>query len=139
MELTFGLQLLTTRWGRPDVVICVTPPLLAAAMAGVRSRLTRRRPAMGILAQDLYSRGILETGAASGLTARAVRWVESLAMRMCDGVSVIHTGFIRDLTDDLRVTCGGFERSGTGRTSVPPTRRPLPHFAMHTAGAPMKW
>lgn len=103
MELTFGLQLLTTRWGRPEVVICVTPPLLAAAMAGVRARLTRRRPAMGILVQDLYSRGIKETGAASGLTARALRLVESLAMRMCDGVSVIHTGFTRDLTEDLGV------------------------------------
>ena len=35
MELTFGLQLLTTNWGRPEVVICVTPPLLAAAISAV--------------------------------------------------------------------------------------------------------
>ena len=34
MELTFGLQLLTTRWGRPEVVICVTPPLLASRDVG---------------------------------------------------------------------------------------------------------
>ena len=103
MEVTFGLQLLTTRWGQPDVVICVTPPLLAAAMSAVRTRLTWRRPALGMLVQDLYSSGIAETGAASGVTARALRLVESLAMRMCDGVSVIHTGFIRDLTEDLGV------------------------------------
>ena len=93
MELTFGLQLLTTRWGRPEVVICVTPPLLAAAMSAVRARLTWRRPAMGILVQDLYSRGVAETGAASGLSARAVRVVESLTIRLADGVAVIHTGF----------------------------------------------
>ena len=99
MELTFGLQLLTTRWGRPEVVICVTPPLLAAAISGVRARLTWRRPALGMLVQDLYSRGVTETGAASGVSARAVRVVESLAMRLCDGISVIHTGFMDELTE----------------------------------------
>jgi colanic acid biosynthesis glycosyl transferase WcaI len=103
MELTFGLQLLTTGWARPEVVICVTPPLLAAAMSAVRARLTWRRPAIGILVQDLYSRGVTETGAASGLSARAVRVVESLAMRLCDGVAVIHAGFTRDLTEHLSV------------------------------------
>ena len=75
MEVTFGLQLLTTRWGRPEVVICVTPPLLAAAMSAVRARMTWRRPAIGVLVQDLYSRGVTETGAASGcLPVRCVRW-----------------------------------------------------------------
>ena len=103
MELTFGLQLLTTQWGRPEVVICVTPPLLATAMSAVRARLTWRRPAIAILVQDLYSRGVTETGAASGLSARAVRVVESLAIRLCDGVAVIHTGFARDLTQRLSV------------------------------------
>jgi colanic acid biosynthesis glycosyl transferase WcaI len=103
MELTFGLQLLTTRWGQPEVVICVTPPLLAASMSAVRARLTWRRPAIGILVQDLYSRGAAETGAASGLSAHALSLVESLAIRLCDGVAVIHTGFTKDLTEHLRV------------------------------------
>jgi colanic acid biosynthesis glycosyl transferase WcaI len=103
MEATFGLQLLTTRWGRPEVVICVTPPLLAAAMSAVRVRLMWRRPSVGIVVQDMYSRGIAEMGAASGLSERAVRTVESLTIRLCDGVSVIHTGFARDLTEDLNV------------------------------------
>lgn len=103
MELTFGLQLLTTRWGRPDVVIFLTPPLLATAVSAVRARLTLRRPAMGILVQDLYSRGVTETGAASGLSAGAVRVIESVTMRLCDGVSVIHAGFAKDLHEHLRV------------------------------------
>jgi hypothetical protein len=71
MELTFGLQLLTTRWGGPEVVVCVTPPLLAVAMSAVRARLTWRRPGVGILVHDLYSRGVAETAAVSGLPARA--------------------------------------------------------------------
>jgi len=103
MELAFGLQLATSRWGRPDVVICVTPPLLAAAISTARIKLTRRRPALGILVQDLYGRGVEETGAAAGISARFIRAVESLTLRSCDGVSVIHTGFAHDLSNDLGV------------------------------------
>ncbi|MBS1692095.1 MAG: glycosyltransferase family 4 protein [Actinobacteria bacterium] len=101
MEITFGLQLLTTRWGRPDVVVCVTPPLLATAMAAVRARMTWRGPAVGILVHDLYSRGVAETGVASGLSARGIRAVESAAMRLSDGAAVIHAGFVRDLAERL--------------------------------------
>lgn len=97
MEVTFGLQLLSTRWGRPDVVVCVTPPLLAVAMATVRARLTWPRPAIGMVVQDLYSRGVTETGAASGLSAGAVRAIESAAFRFADGVVVIHAGFAADV------------------------------------------
>jgi glycosyltransferase involved in cell wall biosynthesis len=102
MEVTFGLQLITARWGRPDVVICVTPPLLAASMAVARTRLTPGRPAIGILVQDLYSRGMAETGVASR-SARAMRDVESLTFRSCDGISVIHDGFRADVTEYLNV------------------------------------
>ncbi len=101
MELAFGLQLLTSRWGRPDVIICLTPPLLAAALAVARARMTWRRPAIGILVQDLYSRGVTETGAASGFAVTAVRVLESRTIRSCDGVSVIHSGFARDLIEQL--------------------------------------
>ncbi len=103
MEITFGLQLVTSRWGRPDVVICVSPPLLAAAMAIVRARLTWRRPAIGILVHDLYSRGVTETAAASGLIARMVRAAESTALRLADSVAVIHAGFTPDLIVHLGV------------------------------------
>jgi colanic acid biosynthesis glycosyl transferase WcaI len=103
MELTFGLQLLTSRWGSPEVVICVTPPLLAATMAAVRARLTRRRPAVGILVQDLYSRGVAETGMMSGTSARVLNVLESAALRLADGVAVIHTGFTTELVEHLGV------------------------------------
>jgi glycosyltransferase involved in cell wall biosynthesis len=103
MELTFGLQLLTAGWGQPEVVVCVTPPLLAAAMAAARARLTWMRPALGILIHDIYSRGVAETGAASGISARAVRMVESAAIRLADGVAVIHPGFTTDLVEYLGV------------------------------------
>jgi colanic acid biosynthesis glycosyl transferase WcaI len=103
MELTFGLQLLTTGWGRPEVVVCVTPPLLAAAMSAGRARLTWPRPAIGILVHDVYSRGVAETRVASGASARAVGVVESSAIRLADGVAVIHPGFTNDLVEHLGV------------------------------------
>lgn len=103
MELTFGLQLVTARWGRPDVVVCVTPPLLATTMAVVRARFGRPRPAIGIVVQDLYSRGVTETGAASGLSASAVSMIESSALRLADGVAVIHPGFECELSGHLGV------------------------------------
>lgn len=103
MEVTFGLQAITARRQRSDVVIFVTPALFASGMAAIRERLTRHRAGLGILIQDVYSRGVAETGAASGLAAKAVGAIESLAIRLCDGASVIHTGFIPDLTDTLAV------------------------------------
>jgi colanic acid biosynthesis glycosyl transferase WcaI len=103
MELTFGLQLLTSGWGRPDVVVCVTPPLLATAICAVRGRLTWRRPAIGILVHDVYSRGVAETRALSGVTARMMRALESTALRLADDVAVIHAGFTTDLVGDLGV------------------------------------
>ncbi len=106
MELTFGLQMLTTGWGRPEVVVCVTPPLLAAAMSAVRGRLTWPRPAIGVLLHDSYSRGVAETGAASGVVARAVGVVESAAIRLADGVGVIHPGFTTDLVDHVGIDPG---------------------------------
>lgn len=103
MEVTFGLQLVTSGWGRPDVVLCITPPLLASAMAAVRSRMSWRRPSVGILVHDLYSRGVEETGAPSSITARAIRAVESAALRLADDVAVIHVGFATDLVERLGV------------------------------------
>jgi colanic acid biosynthesis glycosyl transferase WcaI len=103
MEVTFGLQVLSSRWGRPEVVVCVTPPLLAAVMVIGRARLTVQRPSVGILVQDLYSRGVAETAVASGLAARAVCAAEAAATRLADGVAVIHAGFTPHLSERLGV------------------------------------
>lgn len=103
MELAFGLQISTARWGRPDVIICITPPLLGVALAVLRARLSRHRPAVGIIVQDLYSRGIAETGVTSGITAATLRAVESSTLRLADGISVIHSGFRADIAENLAV------------------------------------
>jgi glycosyltransferase involved in cell wall biosynthesis len=106
MELTYGLQLMTTRWGRPEVMLCITPPLLAATMSAARARMTWHRPSVGVLVHDLYSRGVEETGATSAVTARMVRALESTALRLADDVAVIHAGFTADLVEQLGVSPG---------------------------------
>lgn len=104
MEVTFGMQLATSRWGEQDVVILVTPPLIAAAMAAVRSRLHfRGRPALGVLVHDLYGKGVVEMHAMSQLPARALCAVESWTLRLADEVAVIHQGFATDLIEQLGV------------------------------------
>lgn len=103
MEITFGLQLLTSTWGDPDVVICVTPPLLASAMAVTRARAARRGLPVGVVVHDLYGRGVTEIGATSARTASLVTRLESATLRSADGVTVIHPGFVTDLIDGLGV------------------------------------
>jgi colanic acid biosynthesis glycosyl transferase WcaI len=103
-EAAFGARLASSRWRRPDVIVCVSPALLSSAMAIARARLSPHRPAVGIVVQDMYSRGVSEIGlGGSGLAAAAVRF-EGGVLRACDGVSVIHDRFKRRLVDDLHVS-----------------------------------
>lgn len=102
-EVTFGLRLAFARWGNPDVVVLVSPALFATAIATVRARFSRRRPAVVIWVQDLYSLGITETGAGGGTVARVMTSVESATLRAASGVVVIHSRFASYVTDTLGV------------------------------------
>jgi glycosyltransferase involved in cell wall biosynthesis len=101
MEISFGIRLLFTSWNRPDVVIFVSPALFSTAFGILRSKLGRRRVALGILVQDLYSRGLVETSGETGLSARMLKRFESLVLRSADGVVAIHDRFRRYLVDVL--------------------------------------
>ena len=103
MEVTFGLQIVTSRWGRPEVIVCITPTLLATSMAVTRARASWRRPAIGILVQDVYGRGALESGIRSTTVKRTLSTVESATLRAADDIAVIHRGFGSDLVDDFGV------------------------------------
>lgn len=93
METTFGLQVLLARWNDPEVVLFVSPPLLAAGMSALRARLSRSRPAVGVIVHDIYSRGVAETAAIEGRSALAVQALEAAVVRLADEVVVIHEGF----------------------------------------------
>jgi glycosyltransferase involved in cell wall biosynthesis len=92
-ELSFGARLLFTRWGNPDVVLLVSPALFSTVLPVMRARWGFRRPAVGVWVQDLYSLGVVETGAGGGRVARVVAAIESFTLRSASGVSVIHDRF----------------------------------------------
>lgn len=98
MELIFGLRATFTSWDRPDVVISISPALLATNLVNVRARLTGTPVVTWV--QDIYTIGASETGATSRLSP-VLRTAERLAMRSSRRVVAIHDRFKRVLTDQL--------------------------------------
>jgi len=103
LELKFGFESAFSRWGRPDVVVLVSPALFAVAIALVRAKLLPRRPAVVVWVQDLYSLGVAETGALGGKGARIMTLIESFVLRQADSVVVIHDRFKNFVVSSLGV------------------------------------
>jgi colanic acid biosynthesis glycosyl transferase WcaI len=103
MELSYGSRLWRTSWEAPDVVLCISPALLASAMAMARAKSIRQRPGVGVWVQDLYGLGVVETGAASGRATGLISQLESRVLRAADGVAVIHDRFKVHLVRELAV------------------------------------
>ncbi|WP_144659244.1 glycosyltransferase family 4 protein [Paenarthrobacter nicotinovorans] len=103
MELSFGLRVMFTGWGKPDAVLVVSPALFSSGMAIARAKLKPNRPAVGLWVQDIYSRGIVETRAGGSLVAQAMGTFESLVLRGADGVAAIHERFKQFIVDSLSV------------------------------------
>ncbi|MCU1648146.1 MAG: glycosyltransferase [Nocardia sp.] len=106
MEASFGAGLAAAlRDDAVDAVVFVSPALLSTAMglARIRLRSNMSRPAVGVWVQDLYSRGVVETGAMSGRPAQLAAAFESRVLRTADGVVAIHDRFKSSIAEDLRV------------------------------------
>lgn len=103
MELSFGLRATFSRWDKPDVVIMVSPALFATAVTVLRARFGLSRPTTVVWVQDLYSRGIVETAGASGLSARLAAGLESRVLRWAGGVIAIHDRFREHLVTNLGI------------------------------------
>lgn len=101
-ELSLGLRFAFTRWGRPDVIVLVSPALFSSAVAMVTARLRHRGVPVGIWVQDIYSVGAQETGGHAAVAA-VIRRIESWLFRSADGVSVIHDRFATVMTETLGV------------------------------------
>lgn len=100
LELSFGLRLLFSSWGKPDVVLLVSPALFSTGVALVRARFGLRRPATWVWVQDLYSRGLVETGQ-SGMLSKFAMKLEAKILGMANGVIAIHERFARHIVDEL--------------------------------------
>lgn len=104
MELSFGVRVVCARWQHPDVVLVVSPALFSSALAILRVRLRRNRPAVAIWIQDLYSRGVAETGTSGGRVTKAATLIEALILRSTDGVAAIHDRFKKYMVNVLGVS-----------------------------------
>lgn len=105
-ELSFALLAGTARWGSPDVVVCPSPALFGAAAVELRRALPGRKPAIGVIAQDLYSAGITEIAGAGSTVVRALTGLERGVLRRADGVVAIHPRFKGRMVERLGVDPG---------------------------------
>lgn len=119
LELSFGLRVMAASWGRPDVIVLVSPALISTGLAAVRARLSKRRAPCLVWVQDLYSRGVVETSMAAGPFARFAVRLESAVLGSADGVVAIHERFRRYITDTLEIS-GSHVRVIRNWTHLPP-------------------
>jgi glycosyltransferase involved in cell wall biosynthesis len=103
MELSFGFNSVFSKWGSPDSIILVSPALFAVAIAQVRARLFHPEIPVIVWVQDIYTRGVEETGAMGPGGASVIRSIESAVLRRADTVVVIHDRFRRYLVESLGV------------------------------------
>ncbi|WP_243694872.1 glycosyltransferase [Labedella populi] len=101
-ELSLGLRFAFARWGRPDVIVLVSPALFSSALAMLKARLLHPRVPVGVWVQDIYSVGAQETGGHEAVAA-VIKRIESWLFRSADGVSVIHDRFATVVTEMLGV------------------------------------
>lgn len=101
-ELSFGARSALSSWGRPDVVVLVSPSMFASAVTMLRLKLLHPRTPVLTWVQDLYSLGVRETGGRAGV-ANVVTSVESWLLRSAGSVTVIHERFRQTVTSLLGV------------------------------------
>lgn len=102
-ELGFGFRILRARWYRADVVFYVSPALFATALGLLRGRVLSRRARHCVIVQDLYSRGVAETGLLGHRGQAVMAWWEGFVLRRADHVVAIHRVHSRYIAEKLGV------------------------------------
>ena len=103
MELHFGFTSIFTKWNAPQALILVSPALFAVAIAQMKARIFHPRIPVIVWVQDIYTRGVQETGATGSSGKSIVKRIESAVLRRADTVVVIHDRFERYLIESLGV------------------------------------
>ncbi|OZC84205.1 glycosyltransferase WbuB [Rhodococcus sp. 06-412-2C] len=103
LEMSFGARVIRGRMPSSDVVVSVSPALVSTGFVLARLKARPHRPALGVWVQDLYSKGVVETGTLHGPSVKATNNLESGILRAADGVAVIHQRFAEHAITDLGV------------------------------------
>ena len=109
MELSFGIKTILANWGKPEVIILVSPALFSVAMAQIKSYLSRPRIPVIVWVHDIYTRGVQETGVTGSSGTKIVKRIEAAVFRRADTVVVIHDRFRRYLIESLGVESSKIE------------------------------
>lgn len=99
-ELSFGVRVLFLPVPKADAVLMLTPGLISSAVAALRFRGRKRI----VWVQDLYARGVEETGAGGSVVASLLRRVESGLLSSSAQVWVIHRRFADYIAANLGVS-----------------------------------
>jgi glycosyltransferase involved in cell wall biosynthesis len=108
-EVSFGLRLQAASWQRPDVVVMISPALIASTMAAARAKIFHRKTPIVVWVQDLYTLGLAETGQGGGLVGKVMNATEGWLLRHADRVVVIHDRFAARVQADFGVPAAKIE------------------------------
>lgn len=97
MEASFARAVAAGDWNDPQVVVTVSPALLAAASVVGAARA--RRVPVGVVVQDLYGKAVVETGAMGDKLGKATSRLESTVLRSANAVAIIHSRFADALSE----------------------------------------
>jgi colanic acid biosynthesis glycosyl transferase WcaI len=81
----------SARWHRPELVLTVSPSLIASAMVITRARMANIP--VGLIVQDLYGKGVVETAAMSARMAQPAVRFEGAVLNHATGTAVVHDRF----------------------------------------------
>lgn len=101
-EVSFGARSTASRWGSPDAIVVVSPAMISSAMAALKAKALHRSAPLIVWVQDLYARGMAETGQ-GGRAAQALGAIEGHLLRSADRVVVIHDRFAEVVARDFGV------------------------------------
>lgn len=124
-EVSFGLRACVQPWERPSVVVLVSPALLSSALAMLRARMFNPRTPCLVWVQDLYARGLGETGQGGQLAARAIARLERALFSTADSLVVIHESFRDWVVDAYNVEPERITIVRNWSRPLPPAQRTL--------------
>lgn len=102
-EMSFAARLVGEPWHSPDVVVSQSPALLGVSAALARARGGWRRPALGVIAQDLYSAGVAEAAESGSAVVSALSAIERTTLASVDGVVAIHPRLRSRIVQHLQI------------------------------------
>lgn len=94
MELTFGISAVRRRIKTSDVILLVTPALLASVIVRFWILLTKPRAKVLVWVQDLYAEGIRETTGTEGIASKVLEKLENWLLNSSAGVIFAHESFL---------------------------------------------